>query len=675
MRNILSTFIIILFGWGVVSGKTNSNITTNSLMMAPQIDSVDKVVYDIEKAVIKGNYVFVPVYFLSNDPILSIDFEMKFNNIKLTYDSVINFKSYLAEIAHYNSGDQKLRLTSSASDINNFLPIENNTPLFAVRFHFNTPNICNKIFDTDISSVKSYLNGDPSSTEITTTSKLDFSTGNNIACVGLNAFTPSSTKIINDTISSWFWDFGNGTTSNVSNPTANYTSPATYTVVLIAQSSAGCPDTVKKVIEVHSAPLGAFTFSPDCTTGNITFIDLSSITSGLITNWNWNFGDSLGSHQMNPKHNYILGGTYTVTLTAISDSGCTSSSSQSVPIDILSANYKPMKGCIGEPINFTDLSTSTPTSGAITDWQWYFGDASSTTSTLQNPTYIYPVAGIYNVSLKVSNFNCADSISKVVIIENKPIVKFTEDKITGCMPLTVNFLDSSPVESPSTYTWEFNTTPDTTTSSLGITHTYNANGLYSVKHYVTTSAGCTDSLEKLSYINVYGVVAAFTASPTKVKLPHATVTFKNISNSYSNWTWNFGDSIYSSDKMPEHTFSEVGVYAVCLTGVNSNGCKSNFCDTITVENANVIAIPSAFTPNGDNANDILKVKGGPVKEMEFRIFNEWGNQVFISNNQNDGWDGNFNGAPQAVGVYEYSLKGKTMDNELIDMHNVVNLVR
>jgi gliding motility-associated-like protein len=632
-------------------------------------------VFDIENAVITGNYVDIPIYFVSNDLILSVDFEMKFNATKITYDSVINYKSYLAEVAHYNPADKKLRLTSSASNINNFLPIPNNTALFAIRFRFNVPNICNTILSTDISSIRTYLNGDPSSAEITKQTELDFSYGNNnVACVGANAFNTNTNKIINDTISSWFWDFGNGSTSNVYNPVANYTTPATYTVTLIAQSSAGCADTIKKTIVVHTAPLTSFTYAPDCTTGNITFIDLSSISTGFITNWSWDFGDSLNSHQMNPNHNYDYGGTYTVSLTAISDSGCTATSSQSVPVDILSANYQPTKGCIGETIDFKDNSTSTPTSGPITDWIWNFGDASNTITALQNPSFVYSVAGTYHVGLRVSNLNCADSISKIVIIENKPVVKFAEDKISGCMPLTVNFSDSSIVESTSTYLWKFENITDTTSAS-NISHTYTSNGLYSVKHYVTSSAGCTDSLEKTSYINVYGIVASFTASSVKVKLPDATVRFTNNSNSYNNWTWNFGDSIYSSDKMPEHTFTEAGVHSVCLSGINPNGCQSVFCDSITVENANVVAIPQAFTPNGDNANDVLRVRGGPVKDMELRVFNEWGNQVFISNQQSDGWDGTFNGSPQAVGLYEYTMKGKTIDNESINMHGVVNLIR
>ena len=88
-----------------------------------------------------------------------------------------------------------------------------------------------------------------------------------------------------------------------------------------------------------------------------------------------------------------------------------------------------------------------------------------------------------------------------------------------------------------------------------------------------------------------------------------------------------------------------------------------------------MAVPSAFTPNGDNVNDILKVRGGPFVEMEFRIFNEWGNLLFSSTSQNDGWNGKYRGDDQPTGLYEYTLKGITVENKVINLYGVVNLTK
>ncbi len=671
MKNRLLIVIIILFESVIVSGNTNNNYTVKSLLLPPQIDTTDKIVFDMANADITGNFVDVPVYFLSNDLVVSLDFAIRFDNVKLTFDSVINYKSYLGEFAHYNPTDSTLRLTSSTSNINDFHPIENNTPLFAVRFHFNVPNACNKINKKDFHSVSlALLNGDGCGYEIIDIPKIDFDRYN--ACIGDNTFKPIS-FLKKDTITAWFWNFGNGSVSNSRNPVVTYTTASTYTVTLITTTGLGCVDSARRPIKVNSTPVPNFTYLADCKTGNIVFTDLSTITSGSINEWEWNFGDDSITHLRNPIYDYVYGGVYSVSLTTTSDSGCISTYKRNVNVDIFNAYFKKANGCVGEVMNFHDSSTFTATSGPITNWKWYFGDANTTTTT-RNPSYIYNKAGTYMVSLKVSNANCSDSIANRITIENKPIVKFGIDKISGCMPLTVSFNDSSVIGSASTYVWNFGDIIDTS-SSKHIMHTYTSNGIYNVKHYVTTSAGCTDSLEKTSSINVFGVTASFIASSYKVKLPDGLVKFTNRSNSYSNWTWNFGDSIYSSDKTPEHTYTEAGVYSVCLSGLNSNGCSSNYCDTITVDNPNIIAIPQAFTPNGDNVNDVLRVRGGPVKELELRIYNEWGNLLFLSNAQSDGWDGNYNGAPQGVGIYEYTVKGKTVDNETISMHGVVNLIR
>src|ERR1019366_2425474 len=346
MKNKLLILLFILFGSFVISSSANNYSTTN-LFLAPQIDSLDKVVFDMKNAVITANYVDVPVYFLSNDSVSALDFALKYDTLKLTFDSVINYKSYLTEFAHYNQSDHYLRLTSSASDINNFKPFDNNTALFAVRFYFNVPNVCNTINKKDFNSITVYLNGDPCSyditqitaLDITQITALDFNGNNNVNCIGTNAFNTTTNKIINDTISSWFWNFGNGTTSHSPNPVATYTTTATYTVTLIAISSVGCADTVRKAIHVNSAPVASFTYVEDCSTGNFTFTDISSINlPAKITGWNWDFGDNKGlSHAMNPKYDYGYGGSYMVHHTAISDSGCTSTDSSSVFVNMLSA--------------------------------------------------------------------------------------------------------------------------------------------------------------------------------------------------------------------------------------------------------------------------------------------------------------------------------------------------
>jgi gliding motility-associated-like protein len=671
MKIKIAILLFIFLESCVLAGNISNFFATNKLLISPQIDKFDQLVFDLSNAVMTGNQIDVPVKFLSNDPIESIDFTAYVNKSNLVYDTIITYYPFEGK-PNYDTFDS-LRFGGFEA---NLKPFPVNKTIFIIRFHFKTPNPCNVFGKKDINPTAAYLNGLPCSFVVTDPPPFKVPIANFInspPCLGSKVIFLDTTQLIQDKITSWKWDFANGSTSTQPDPITVFNSIGVYTVTLIVKSSGGCSDTISKLLNINPPPVAFFSYVADCSSGNMIFTDQSTPPiSGAIDKWKWDFGDDSISHQSSPIYNYENEGTYTVTLTATSDSGCVSEYKSNVLMNLLCARFKKTDACIGSPAEFFDRSTSTAVSGPITKWKWYFGDA-DVTSSLHDASYTYPNTGTYTVSLKVSNLNCSDSISKTVTVENYPIVKFTQDKISGCMPLTVNFTDTTITEPGSTHFWDFG---DNDTSYVkNAAHVYTINGAYSVKHYVTTPAGCKDSLEKLSFIDVLGAVASFSASSKKATLPATSITFTNRSNSYSDWIWNFGDSLYSTNKNPEHFYSVAGTYLVCLNGKNANGCASNYCDTISILNPNIIAVPDAFTPNGDNMNDVLKVRGGPVKEMELRIFNEWGKQVFISNSQNEGWDGNYNGAAQPVGIYEYSVKGNTDNNETISMHGVVNLIR
>jgi len=115
------------------------------------------------------------------------------------------------------------------------------------------------------------------------------------------------------------------------------------------------------------------------------------------------------------------------------------------------------------------------------------------------------------------------------------------------------------------------------------------------------------------------------------------------------------------------------------TGVN--GCSDTveysfeIIDDVTVNPGGTIAIPSAFTPDNDGNNDILFVRGGPFEQMDFRVFNEWGNEIFHSTNPSSGWDGTYKGEKQQIGTYVWTLVGKTSTNKEIKMKGDVTILK
>ena len=108
-----------------------------------------------------------------------------------------------------------------------------------------------------------------------------------------------------------------------------------------------------------------------------------------------------------------------------------------------------------------------------------------------------------------------------------------------------------------------------------------------------------------------------------------------------------------------------------------NGCagtSKNYIITIIPLDKDVY-VPNVFSPNGDGKNDVLYVYGNYINKLEMRIFNQWGQQIQIINDVRQGWDGKFNGTPQPVGVYVYTLKAIMTDGRTIKLKGNITLVR
>lgn len=390
----------------------------------------------------------------------------------------------------------------------------------------------------------------------------------------------------------WNWNFGNGNTSALQNPTATYFSPGTYTITLTVTNTSGSNTlTRQQLVTVYEPPVVNFT--ADKTSGcfplQVQFTDMSAGGTGN-TNvaWQWDFGNGTTSTQQNPAVTYTTAGTFTVTLKVTNDKGCTRTISRpnyiTVSPGVISSFTNTQAAVCSAPatISFTSTSTGPP----VLSYAWDFGDGG--TSTLANPVHTYASNGTFIATLVTSSSaGCQDTARKTFVIGGNNTT-FTAP-VSACVNQPVIFTNTSaPV--PSASSWVFG--DGGTANTINATHTYTTAGTYIVKLY-NTYAGCMDSAIQSITISP-APVADFSAPVTTKCGPPLTVNFQDLSTGGPvNWQWDFGDGGTSSLQNPSHTYTNYGTFTVTLIVANAAGCA----DTITRSNyiriqRPVISIPS-----------------------------------------------------------------------------------
>jgi PKD repeat protein len=403
------------------------------------------------------------------------------------------------------------------------------------------------------------------------------------SCVGqVVPFTDNSIAG-SGSLTTWAWDFGDGSnqTTNTGLATHTYVAGGTFPVTLIVTNSNGCSKSIINNVTILAAPHADFTGSPSSACVPPISVDFTTTSTfvGAVT-YLWNFGDGNASTLANPSHTYNFTGSYNIAL-EITQQGCkdTMTKLNYVVIEDIVPDFSANDSsvCAGQVISFTDLSV--PLSVSRT---WDFGDGA--TSTLANPTHTYATAGTYAVSLlNATAIGCTHSIIKnnFITVFPIPVVSFAANKTKSCVaPFSVNFTDNS--TNAASWNWDFG---DGNTSTLkNPTHVYAVPGSYTVKLVVTSANGCQTTLIKNNYIFISSPVASFTATPLEGCIPlkvDFTSTSTSPADAIVNYIWDFGNGTATS-VIPtiSQTYAAVGVYTVKLIIATALGCK----DTLTKVN-------------------------------------------------------------------------------------------
>ncbi len=425
-----------------------------------------------------------------------------------------------------------------------------------------------------------------------------------IATTGVAPFTVTfqDTSVSATSITSWFWNFGDGTTSTAQNPSHTYSTAGTYTVTLEVGNSSGV-DTVtySNVITVTApapaAPVANFTTS--VTSGVFPLpVQFTNTSTGTITSYLWNFGDGSTSTSASPSHTYTTAGTYTASLKVTNSGGSNSKTATitvSSPPPVISLTATPTSGNYPLTVQFTASATG----GAVKTWAWAFGDGATSSSATGSHTYT--TAGSFTATVTATGAGTPVTKSVTITVTAPPppvTAKITATPVSGTAPLAVNFSGTGSTGTIASYAWNFG--DGNTSTGSTVSHTYTTVGAFTATLTVTGSAGNTNSTTQRITTTAPPVSANITATPVSGTAPLA-VSFSgtNSTGTISSYAWNFGDGNTSTGLTVSHTYTTVGTFTATLKVTGTLGATSSATTTITTTappvSAKITATPVSGT--------------------------------------------------------------------------------
>ena len=321
-------------------------------------------------------------------------------------------------------------------------------------------------------------------------------------CVPLTVFFQSTTG-------NSLWDFGDGSTSQLQNPTHTYYTTGTFQVRHHLYSTMNCVDSVIETVNVYPLPLASFSFSPTASCIAPTDVQFTNLTLGG-TDFFWDFGNGqISSSAQNPSTTYSSAGSYDIMLIATNDYGCSDTAQGMFMLwqsPVADFSFQPQSGC--EPLEVEFFNNSMFGLSHL----WDFGNGNS--SNLNNPSHHYSQPGIYSIQLITTGMGgCTDTLllTDTLTIYPKPVADFFWDSIVpNLKSYPVQFTNISHLGGISQ--WDFG--DKSTSSQTNPVHTFSQFGNFKVQLVESNTFGCHDTISYLITIeNIKGLFVSNAFSP------------------------------------------------------------------------------------------------------------------------------------------------------------------
>lgn len=216
----------------------------------------------------------------------------------------------------------------------------------------------------------------------------------------------------------------------------------------------------------------------------------------------------------------------------------------------------------------------------------------------------------------------------------------------------------------SKWNWSFDNNITRTTKNAVVTYNTYGEKRFSL---IVSNGVCSDTANETVNLD-NELKSKFTFSPSEL-CPQDAATFKDTSiGNIISYAWNFGNGNTSTLKVPPMQYYTASgadkYYDVQLVVQNNLNCFDTSVQKLKAIYNCYIAVPTAFTPNGDGLNDFLyPLNAYKATNLSFKVFNRLGQLVFSTTNWTDRWDGRVNGQPQPAGVYVWTLKYINIDTQ------------
>ena len=461
------------------------------------------------------------------------------------------------------------------------------------------------------------------------------------------------------TVNSWRWDFGDtstGADTSISkNPKYTYAVPSTKDITLIVTNTKGCIDTLHKNLVVSNKPPLQLPFKDTL----ICSIDTLVIPIGNPGNYSWLPNKNiLGANTSSPL---VFPKDTTRYIVTLNDNGCINT--DTVTVNVL--NFIKVNAGNDSLICTTDIVQLNPVSYALS-YQWT-ASSGEKVANVKSPLVKPIINTKYYVTANLGKCQARDTVA--INVAAYPVAVTGADT-TICfgnrLLLRSIIVGSSFVWSPAVSL----SNPNLRTPIAGPSQTT----AYILS--VSDTMGCPKTIRDTINVTIAPAIIAFAGRDTAVLINQPLQLLATGGEQYS-WSPETGLSNPSIANpvaiLDERT--DFTTYIVRVTG--AGGCYAEDAIVVRIFRTGPdIFVPSAFTPNGDGKNDILKPVTVGISNLHyFRVYNRWGQLLFSTTQLGKGWDGIFNGTPQPSGTYVFSAEGTDYLGKIVFRKGTAVLIR